>query len=54
MIYLTKKEHQAIKSIYQYLVIDEKKHFEESGNPKEHIFRSLLAIKRLANLEIKE
>lgn len=37
-------EHKALTRVVEYLYADEKRHFEESGNPKEHIFRDVLML----------
>ena len=36
-----------IKDILEYLYVDEQKHFEESKNPKDHIFTKLKRLKFL-------
>lgn len=46
-----KKTISALESILFYLQAEEKKHWQESGRPKEHIYHS---IKELANFLDKE
>lgn len=38
-----------LRRILDYLWKDEQKHFEESGCPKDHIFKSLERIKKILN-----
>lgn len=44
---LTEDNKKAIKTIVEYLWKDEKKLFEESGYPKNHIFNTLKELKLL-------
>lgn len=37
-------EHKALSRIVQYLFEDEKRNFEESDEPKRHIFRDVLVL----------
>jgi len=48
MIWLTPKEHEAISAIYDYLIHDEQKHWEELNKPKDHIYTKLRTLRRLA------
>ena len=50
MIWINKKEKEAIKKIYDYMVDNERKHFQESGKPKQHIYKSVLVLKKIATL----
>ena len=50
MIYLMPRELEAITQVVDYLYDDEKKDFEASDEPKNHIFRSVRALKRLAEM----
>ncbi len=54
MIYLAKREHEAIKAVVNYLWKDEEKNYEECNEEgkKKHIFNALKKLKRLASLPI--
>ena len=44
---LTNDEHTAIKEVLDYLWEDEERHFEEWGEPENHIFHILKQLKHL-------
>lgn len=43
------EKEKLMKEVIEYLYSDEKKHFEESGKPEEHIYRKLERLKILLN-----
>ena len=50
-IQITPTEHKAIKKLVDYLEDDERKHWEEGGKPKDHIYNSVKALHSLAKLK---
>lgn len=38
-----------IAAICDYLVVDEKRHYEESGRPKDHIWRCIKKVQQWVN-----
>jgi hypothetical protein len=45
---ITGKEQQAIKKVYNYLLHDEKNHWEEEGRPVKHIYMAIRDLTWLA------
>mgnify|MGYP001613150316 FL=1 len=41
---MDKKTYNALVKILDYIGEDEEKHFEESGKPKDHIYRSIILV----------
>lgn len=39
-----RSEHSALTRVLGYLYEDEKRHFEEDGEPEDHIFRDILVL----------
>ncbi len=44
---MDKKTYDAIKRVVEYLYDDEENHWEESGKPKNHIFRDVCRLNGL-------
>jgi len=48
MLSITPKERQALRRVIEMYWDTEAKHFEEGNRPKDHIFKSFKALRRLA------
>ena len=51
-MYLNKNETTHLKKIVNYLDTSESKHYEESNRPKDHIYNSVIVVKKKFNHKV--